>query len=161
MCIRDSVKEAHYTRSDRKLFALAFPNNAGGYELRSARFKGTHGAKGITLIESPEHPNATLSIFEGFMDMLSAVELGLLPKEGSCVLVLNSAAMRERAAEFTRERTFQDIHLYLDNDEAGKQLVVYFREQFPETHIEDRSALYATNKDLNEYLQTQMLERTR
>lgn len=131
---RECVKEAHYTRNSRKLFALAFPNDAGGYELRSARFKGTHGPKGITLIEDSKNSNETLAVFEGFMDMLSALEMGLLPKDGP-VLVLNSAAMKDRAVELIRTRRTQNLQLYLDNDEAGKQLVHSLRELLPEVCI--------------------------
>ena len=156
---RAFVKEAHYTRNDRKLFALAFPNEAGGYELRSARFKGTHGPKDITLIEDPDQRGSILAIFEGFMDMLSAVEMGLLATPAPAVLVLNSAAMKDRAIELIRGRSSQTIQLYLDNDDAGKQLLAAFKQQLPEMQIEDRAVLYAANKDLNDYLQAQKLDR--
>lgn len=146
------VKEAHYTRSGRRLFSLAFPNDAGGYELRSARFKGTTGPKGITLIEHNERNSGELAIFEGFTDMLSAAELGLLPRGGPGVLVLNSAAMRDRAVELIRARASQTLQLYLDHDAAGRQLVSAFQEQLPSAQIEDRSELYSGHKDLNDYL---------
>lgn len=154
------VMEAHYTRNSRRLFSLAFPNDAGGYELRSARFKGTTGPKGMTLIEHPERNSGELMIFEGFTDMLSAAELGLLTKQGPGVLVLNSAAMRDRAVELIQRRPSQDLHLYLDHDAAGRQLVGYFKAQLPDARIEDRSSLYAGHKDLNEYLQSAHRQRS-
>ena len=49
---RPYLQEAYYTVAgrDRTYFALAFPNQTGGYELRNPYFQGVAGSKDISLI---------------------------------------------------------------------------------------------------------------
>jgi DNA primase len=48
------VQELHYQREGQPYFALAFTNDSGGHELRNPYFKGTQGAKDITVIRPKE-----------------------------------------------------------------------------------------------------------
>jgi hypothetical protein len=81
---RPFVKEARYTvngsynQRGKPFFALAFPNNAGGYELRNKYFKGA-SSKDISLVQASGSGN-DMAIFEGFMDFLSAVTWLTFPR---------------------------------------------------------------------------------
>ena len=55
-----------------RLFAVGFRNDAGGWELRSARFKGGSSPKHITTIDNRSD---TVIAFEGFMDFLAYLSL--------------------------------------------------------------------------------------
>ena len=87
------------------------------------------------------------SVFEGFMDFLSAVTLGL--ETGDC-LVLNSVANVEKAMRYLDG--YGRIDCYLDRDEAGRRTLEMLKGHYGE-RVCDRSALYDGCKDLNEYLQ--------
>lgn len=146
------LKEIHYERGEKLYFALAFENASGGYELRNAYFKGAHGTKDITLLllGAPEESHA-VSVFEGFMDFLSAVVLsGRQPEHP--VIVMNSVAMKEKTIEAIKQLGAQKVDLYLDRDEAGKALTAAFQHMLPSCTVTDRSTLYDGQKDLNDWL---------
>lgn len=63
-------REIRYTINGRKYFAIGFPNDAGGWELRSECFKGSASPKQITTIDNRTD---TVIAFEGFMDFLSCL----------------------------------------------------------------------------------------
>lgn len=150
---RPHVRELHYRRDGKPYFALAFPNAAGGYELRNPHFKGTHGPKDITVIERGGGgcPGGDAALFEGFMDFLSALACGVLA-DGTTAVVLNSAALRARAARWLAERGPTAVHLYLDHDAAGRELTTYFSTHLPSLAVSDRSSRYVGYKDFNEYV---------
>ena len=62
--LKRSTGEGHYQ-------ALAFANDAGGYEVRNARFKGSLGHKDITSLALPGSQRA--AVFEGVFDFLSVL----------------------------------------------------------------------------------------
>lgn len=55
-------REIRYTINGRKYFAIGFPNDAGGWELRSECFKGSASPKQITTIDNRTD---TVIAFEG------------------------------------------------------------------------------------------------
>ena len=63
---------------------------AGGYEVRSRFFKGCIPPKSISLVKANDTPTGECLVFEGFMDFLSAMTLGVIGN-ADC-LVLNSVA---------------------------------------------------------------------
>lgn len=67
----DYVQEMYYRVNGKSLFALAFKNNAGGYELRNPGYKGCTSPKDITRIQFAGKRNDACFVFEGFMDYLS------------------------------------------------------------------------------------------
>ena len=139
------VQELQYRRGINHYSALAFANDSGGYEIRSPAFKGTVGPKDITSLPGdPQH----VVLFEGFFDYLTAyVHRDDLPK--ATVIVLNSVAMREKAANAMRRLGPATIELFRDNDTAGEELLKYFRDALPESEIVDKSGCYEGYKDLN------------
>lgn len=150
------LKEAHYgfeIREDgRYLFALAYPNNVGGYELRGAPhkanpdgYKGGTAPKGITTHLGRE--NAPTVVFEGFFDMLSWVTMTGGVKHN--LVVMNSVTNKEETVEVLRSIS-GTIYLCLDNDKAGEEATAFIKNALPSA-IDYRSH-YADHKDVNEFL---------
>ena len=99
---RQFLQEAHYgfeVREDGKyLYALAYPNDKGGVELRSKPYKGGTSPKWITTHLGRE--NAPTVVFEGFMDMLSFATLCGGVKHN--YVVLNSIVNMDAGIEVLR-----------------------------------------------------------
>lgn len=145
---RNYCKQIYY-ENGRRYFAIGFPNNSGGYELRSKYFKGCIGKKDITTFSIKEAEQ--LLIFEGFMDYLSYLTLNNDRSISCDSIVLNSLSNIKRI-----EGLFQDydlVKLYLDNDEAGNRAterLLCLSEN--KTCIVDARSEYLDFKDLNDYL---------
>ena len=137
----------NYCVRGKRYFAVGFPNVAGGYEIRSRFFKGCVPPKDVSLVKAEGSPADVCSVFEGFMDFLSAATFGL--EKGEC-LVLNSVANVEKAMRYLDGCGCIDC--YLDHDAAGRRTLKTLKGHYGE-RICDRSALYDGCKDLNEYLQ--------
>ena len=145
------LKEAHYgfaVREDgRYLYALAYQNDKGGYELRSSLYKGGTSPKGITT--HLNIGNAPVVVFEGFMDMLSFATLCGGVKHN--YIVLNSIVNKEAALEVLKTLQNQ-IYLCLDNDEGGESATRWLLDALPSA--KDIRCRFAPAKDVNEYLDT-------
>ena len=149
---RRFLKEAHYSfkEGDSYLYALAYANDLGGYELRGAPYegnpkgyKGGTTPKGITthlLIDG-----APTIVFEGFMDMLSFATLCGGVKHN--YVVLNSIVNVDAAIYAIAGRT---TYLCLDNDDAGMAATEKMQNAIADAiDIRDHFAPY---KDVNDYL---------
>ena len=137
----------NYGVRGKRYFAIGFPNVAGGYEIRSKLFKGCVPPKDVSLVKMESSPTGVCSVFEGFMDFLSAATLGLTT--GDC-LVLNSVANVEKAMKHLDG--YGRIDCFLDRDDAGRHTLATLKGHYG-GRVCDRSALYDGCKDLNEYLQ--------
>ena len=153
---RQFLQEAHYSfqeRTDgRYLYALAYQNDKGGYELRGAPYignldgyKGGTSPKGITTHFDRE--DAPTVVFEGFMDMLSFATLCGSVKHN--YVVLNSTAMVASAIEVLKPLRNQ-IYLCLDNDKSGNDATRQLMDALPEA--KDIREKFAPAKDVNDYL---------
>lgn len=142
------VSEVHYATLGRDFVAIGFSSNRRGYEVRNRSFKGSLGAKSISIRSGED--SKTAIVFEGFFDYLTY--LTLWGKPTGQVLVLNSVSFREQAVEQLRKEQVARIELFRDNDSAGEALLAYFREQLPAVEIVDQAAaIYPESKDLNEW----------
>ncbi len=153
---RQFLQEAHYSFQERTdgsyLYALAYPNDLGGYELRGAPYAGNpDGYKGGT---SPKWitthlgiANAATVVFEGFFDMLSWVTMTDGVKHN--LVVMNSVTNKEETVEVLRSIS-GTIYLCLDNDKAGEEATAFIKNALPSA-IDYRSH-YADHKDVNEFL---------
>ena len=65
-------REVRYEVNGRAFFAVGFRNDAGGWELRSERFKGGSSPKHITTLDNGSD---MAMAFEGFIDFLSYLSL--------------------------------------------------------------------------------------
>ena len=141
-------KEAHYSVKGKSYFAVALGNVSGGYELRNKYFKGCRGRKDISYLPwSRDGPSTVCAVFEGFIDFLSALTLGIITKND--VMVLNSVVNVNKAIPFLND--YSVVNCYLDNDNAGRTALTELTAIYGTTVI-DRSSLYSGFNDLNEYL---------
>ncbi|WP_278846646.1 toprim domain-containing protein, partial [Porphyromonas gulae] len=127
----------------KRYYAIGFRNDAGGLELRNRFFKGCIPPKDISL---RHNGSDVCAVFEGFMDYLSAMQLGIIASDW---LVLNSVSNVEKAVKALQG--YERIECFLDNDDAGRRTFQRLYDCFGEKVI-DRSFLYADHKDLNEFL---------
>ncbi|WP_178495375.1 toprim domain-containing protein [Bacteroides acidifaciens] len=137
----------NYGVRGKRYFAVGFPNMAGGYEVRSRHFKGCIPPKDVSLVKLENTAADVCSVFEGFMDFLSAATLGL--ETGDC-LVLNSVSNVKKAMKHLT--AYGRINCFLDRDEAGRRTLDVLGKRY-DGRVCDRSALYDGCKDLNEFLQ--------
>jgi len=154
--IYDYIKEVRFTIGDKKLYAIGFENLSGGYELRNAFYKGSLLKKDVSLIDLSSNSQNVLNIqdrdvkgvavFEGFMDALSFIELQ--KSFAGDILVMNSIALFNKSIEHLKN--YPNIHLFLDNDNAGIKCRSKIIKYFPEA--KDHSVIYSKHKDLNEFL---------
>jgi DNA primase len=127
--------EIHYSISGKNYFAIGFPNDAGGWELRNRDFKGSISPKNITTINNS---NDAVMLFEGFMDFLSYLSMKQNPSPTIDSAILNSIANLPKAIPFLQ--THQTIHAFFDNDEAGKRAAQCLSPVCKE--VIDQSAFY-------------------
>ena len=80
------------------------------------------------------------------MDALSFVEMK--PFYNGDLLVMNSISLLNKTKEYLKN--YSEIHLFLDNDNAGEHCKNSILKSFPEA--KDHSKTYFPYKDLNEYL---------
>lgn len=86
-------------------------------------------------------------MFEGFIDYLSAIALGII--SGTDAIILNSVVNVNKAVPYFKSYTA--INCYLDNDNAGKTALAELTAIYGSTVI-DRSSLYSQFNDLNDFL---------
>ena len=137
----------NYGVRGKRYFAIGFQNVVGGYEIRSRYFKGCVPPKDVSLVKMESSPTGVCSLFEGFMDFLSAATLGL---ETGDSLVLNSVANVGKAVKHLDG--YGRIDCFLDRDEAGRRTLEALKGHYG-GRVCNCSALYDGCKDLNEYLQ--------
>ena len=120
--------EIHYWLHGKNYFAVGFPNEDGGYEIRNKFFKGSIPPKAVTLIRQGSD---TVNVYEGFV-------------------VLNSVANKEKA--YKHLDGYDLIKCWLDNDDAGKKCLAALQKRYGD-RVKDFSVVFRPYKDVNEYLQ--------
>lgn len=141
------LREVRYEVGGRAYFGLGFRNDAGGFEIRSERFKGCVGTKDMTTI--PGEPNGVVNLFEGFVDFLSWPVLSGDDQTDGTTIVLNSVSHLGRAVRVLEGRTTTEIRCFFDNDDAGRKALARIREVFPDRAVTDMSAEYRESQDVN------------
>lgn len=139
-------KQIHYSCRCKRYYAVGFANESGGCEMRNKYFKGCITPKDISLRRIRDGPSNEVAVFEGFIDYLSALTLGII--QGADAIILNSVSNVGKAIPYLRD--YSTIHCYLDNDNAGRNTQSELAKQF--CNVIDRSTLYSQFNDLNEYL---------
>lgn len=142
------LKEIYFKNNDKHYFALGFSNQTGGYELRNKYFKGC-SQKDVSFFEGSE--TQKLDIWEGWTDFLGYLTAKRILKPSQSVLVLNSTAMSSKGKKIVSEGEFEEIRLFLDNDDTGKQLTQDFLDTFPQS--QSMQTHYTNFKDFSDYLQ--------
>ena len=134
-------------------YYVGFENRSGGFELRNPFFKGAMAPKDISILGSIS--NSKCLVFEGFMDFLSAVDMGwYLPDQMSAV-VLNSTSLISRAI---KELVHADkVVCFLDGDDSGRNATKLICSTIP--FAIDSSFLFTQQgfKDVNDLRKSKML----
>ena len=150
--VRQECREAHYTCHGKSYYAIAFPNEAGGYEIRNPYYKGCIAPKAVSFFSHGQTDSVCL--FEGFMDYLSFLTLRKkerlsVPCYGADLLVLNSVNNLPKV--LPRLKAYKHLYCYLDNDDAGRRVVDMLRELKGDA-VHDMMEAHPLYKDLNDIL---------
>ena len=148
-------REVRYEVNGRAFFAVGFRNDAGGWELRSERFKGGSSPKHITTFDNRSD---TVIAFEGFMDFLAYLSLKYSERLRIDATVLNSVVNLPKAVPFISRHPV--IHAFFDNDEAGRKATANLIRLCPRSEVIDQSHFYRGHKDVNDYLTARIKGRT-
>ena len=146
------TNEAYYTITKpdtgevKKYFAVTFKNDLSGYELRNKYFKGSTTPKYITTI--PGNPEK-INVFEGFIDFLSALVHYQQPEPRNTTIVLNSLSHLRHLWDILP--TFNQVNLFLDNDQAGQSAANEIQSKFP-VAVNKSKIIFPEYKDFNEFL---------
>ena len=143
------LKQVGYRVGSHTYRALGFGNDAGGFEVRNASFKGSIGTKDITTLA--REGSVSTAVFEGFFDFLSVLTHYKRDRATGNVMVLNSLALLPRGIERMKADHIERVHAYFDHDEAGARGLHTLTEQ-KAWEVSDASSLYAGLKDANEFL---------
>lgn len=138
-------KEVWYRRKGTQFFAIGLENHKNGWELRNKLFKNSSSPKSYTYIQSNHNQ---LIILEGMFDLLSLAVLNISLLEVSDIVVLNSIAFVKDIEK--KIPKYESVHLYLDNDMAGKMASQYLIQTY--NQVIDQSSIYKNDKDLNDLL---------
>ena len=147
-------REVRYEVNGRAFFAVGFRNDAGGWELRSERFKGGSSPKHITTLDNRSD---TVIAFEGFMDFLAYLSLKHPGRLRIDAAVLNSVVNLPKAVPFLSRHPV--IHAFFDNDEAGRKTTADLIRLCPRSEVIDQSSFYSGHKDVNDYLIARIKDR--
>ena len=142
-----NCQQIHYCCRGKRYYAVAFANQSNGFDIRNRYFKGCLAPKDISIRRVRDGPTTECAVFEGFIDYLSALTLGII--NGADAIILNSVSNVNKATSVFKDYTA--INCYLDNDNAGKTALAELTAKYGSTVI-DRSTLYSGFSDLNEYL---------
>ena len=140
-------REVRYEVNGRAFIAVGFRNDAGGWELRSERFKGGSSPKHITTFDNRSD---TVIAFEGFMDFLAYLSLKHPGRLRIDAAVLNSVVNLPKAVPFISRHPV--IHAFFDNDEAGRKATADLIRLCPRSEVIDQRHFYRGHKDVNDYL---------
>ncbi|WP_333661016.1 toprim domain-containing protein [Chishuiella changwenlii] len=139
-------KEIHYRLNQKTYYAIAFPNNENGYEIRNKYVKMCLVKKEISLIKNNQNQ---LKIFESWSDFISYLFLFPSDEFQFDYLILNSISLLRKNLELINK--YKTIQGYFDNDDAGKSAMEFLKNELS-SKISDESNLYIYSKDINEYL---------
>lgn len=116
------AKEVHWRNKGKSYFAVGFPNESGGWVLRSSIFKGNilGGGISIQILGKPER----IKVFEGWFDFLSYLKL--TGATDFKAIILNSTANLSYRLMLDILRENEIVDLYLDNDATGEKYTSSF-----------------------------------
>lgn len=141
---------------NRRITAIGFMNDKGGYSLRSSRYKISNSSY-ISTITGTTYKDSVV-VFEGFFDFLSFLADKGLVKSETNVCVLNGVGNVAYSLPYLEQ--FTNVYLYLDNDAAGiktadniiDHLTAVTKEDGIERNACNMSHTYHGYKDYNSML---------
>ncbi|MGI4835084.1 MAG: toprim domain-containing protein [Janthinobacterium lividum] len=132
---------------EKPYFGLGW-KTAAGWEVRSPKFQGTIGGKGLTWLTGQKRDEVL--VFEGFLDYLSALTYYGQTYFEPTVLILNSVSMLAEALPTLAEA--KRVHWFGDNDAAGLRALHLLRQVFTPAKVKAHNELYRGYKDFNDFL---------
>lgn len=114
--IKPFAKEVHWRNKGKRYFAIGFPNESGGWVLRSSIFKGNILGGGISIQILGAFKS--IKVFEGWFDFLSYLKLS--GDTDFKAIILNSTANLSLRLMLDILKERQKVELYLDNDPTGE-----------------------------------------
>jgi 5S rRNA maturation endonuclease (ribonuclease M5) len=143
--LKTYCKEIRYKYKQRQYFAIGLKNTKNGWELRNKFFKNSSSPKSYTYLKN-DHKQ--LIILEGMFDLLSLATIDGNLTNTSDILILNSISFFKDIEKHISK--YELVHLYLDNDIAGRKATKYLIQKY--NHVIDQSPSYKNRKDLNDLL---------
>lgn len=139
-------KEVEFLLYGKQQKAIGFPNNSGGYELRSGSFKGSSSPKDITFVDNKAEG---IAVFEGFFNFLSfcTINRDKITPLTNC-LILNSLSFFEKSRSLMEQ--YPKVYLMLDRDNSGRNCTQKALQWSKNKYI-DRSDFYSGHKDLSDW----------
>ncbi|MDM1063627.1 toprim domain-containing protein [Empedobacter falsenii] len=144
--VKRYCNEIHYKLNNKNYYAIAFPNNQNGFEIRNKYVKMCLVKKDISLIKNNQN---VLKIFESWSDFISYIFLFPTNEFESDFLILNSIALLRKNIELINN--YESIQTYFDHDDAGKSATKFLKTEL-KTKVKDDSNFYKKYKDLNEFI---------
>ena len=151
---KQHLREIHVRNphTQKSFFALGFPNEEGGHELRNPFFKGSLGPKAISFVRgSQPKPNA-INLFEGGFDFLSALIQANVTCFRADTIILHSVNSLRLAIPYMQNYGYQTAYSWMDNDDAGEKATKAIAE-FCQTQTDmvhrPMNKLYTPHKDIN------------
>jgi len=146
---------------EAEYFALAWLNDSGGCEFNrmgpSKTFKGCLSIKDTTSINLES--GKKLAVFEGFLDFLAYLtHFGITEYQNSAI-ILNTLSMKDRLFEAISTYRFEEMYLFLDNDDGGHRATETLKKAIPNIKIHDKSSLYSGYKDFNDMVMDKPLSK--
>lgn len=140
-------KEISYQLHNKNYYAIGFPNNSGGYELRNEYIKAACTPKDVSYIDRGAN---SVAVFEGFFNFLTYQVLYQKQNaEERNFLVLNSTSFFEKSLPLMQQH--DRVHLYLDNDKTGQKFTDMVLQQDKQKFIDERK-MYQQYGDLNDWI---------
>ena len=139
-------KEIHYSLNDKSYYAIAFPNDEKGYEIRNKYVKMCLVKKDISLIKNNQN---RLKIFESWSDFISYLFLFSNDEFLYDFLILNSIALLRKNIELINK--YESIQTYFDHDDAGESAAKFLKTEL-KNKIHHQANFYDNHKDLNDFL---------
>ena len=149
---RAYLDEAYFTLNgksrvgNKAYFGLYFPNESGGAELRSRKFKGCLAPKSYSFIKGKQ--STQVNIFEGFTDFLAALSMKGSSRPSYDTLVLNSIVLLPKVLPLLTN--YPQINCFLDNDDGGNKATRAIREEV-DAKVVDYRIRYKGCKDFAEW----------
>lgn len=135
--------------------AFGMKNLSNGYEIRSAsskyKFKSSLIKKDITLVPGFTEKTTVVNLFEGMLDFLSLLTMMKTDSLFGDNIIMHSLSSYRRTTEIIKERSYQSINSFFDNNNSGKQHTKKLYEDFGRI-VSDQSNMFLPHEDINDML---------
>ena len=151
------IKEVRYRnkKTHKEYFAFGMENESGGYEIRAAsdsyKFKSALKARDLTLIKGSQPESRNVNIVEGMTDFLSLLALMNQEQLTADTLIMHSLSSYGKVTDYIKKHDYQQIHTFLDNNNAGKKHTQRFQKEFGD-RVTSQTSLFEPHEDLNDAL---------